>query len=212
MSPEGSLHGTRRRQRTVFTKKQLQELRRCLEQDQYPSARERQALAHKLNLGEYSVKIWFKNQRARHSRANSRTPGQLPEVQDSQPICLPSAPTPEGLPSPGSPAICSPSPMPPAPAPEGPARTARPGPRSAGAPAWEPASSGPERSEEPTVPTPGLTVDPMDFGLSPEHLSLFQNSWSWTNGRHPRTGTLINPMTAAPVPLNKRPRPKNKLK
>ncbi|XP_060040653.1 cone-rod homeobox protein-like [Erinaceus europaeus] len=182
MSQEGSLHGTRalnqrRRQRTVFTEEQLKELRRCFEQDRYPSARERQALAHKLNLGEYSVKIWFKNQRARHSRANSRRSGQLPGVQDSQPICLPSAPTPDGQPGPGSPAISSPSPSPPAATPAGPARTARPGLHSAGAPAWEPASAVPESSEEPTAPAPGLSVDPMDFGLPREHLSLFQNAW-----------------------------------
>ncbi|XP_060042498.1 homeobox protein ESX1-like [Erinaceus europaeus] len=76
----------KRRERTFFTDEQLQELRDYFEHNRSPRFCEQQALAQKLNLNEDIVMVWFKNQRAKLSRAKSKAPGPPQGLAVHQPI------------------------------------------------------------------------------------------------------------------------------
>ncbi|KAM8791842.1 tetrapeptide repeat homeobox protein 2-like [Rhynchonycteris naso] len=58
----------KRRQRTLYSAKQRQELEEFFASKLYPTYKEREALAAKLNLQEYQVQVWFKNHRAKRNR------------------------------------------------------------------------------------------------------------------------------------------------
>ncbi|XP_060026959.1 homeobox protein ESX1-like [Erinaceus europaeus] len=76
----------RRRERTFFTDKQLQELQRYFKKNLYPSAWEQEVLAQQMNLKKDIVRVWFKNQRAKLSRLKSK-PSRIPQKTEVfQPI------------------------------------------------------------------------------------------------------------------------------
>ncbi|KAJ8414579.1 hypothetical protein AAFF_G00037810 [Aldrovandia affinis] len=58
----------RSRMRTVFTENQTQNLERLFSVTDYPSAEMRDELAVKAGLSAETVRVWFKNRRARRKR------------------------------------------------------------------------------------------------------------------------------------------------
>ncbi|XP_068849201.1 LOW QUALITY PROTEIN: tetrapeptide repeat homeobox protein 2-like [Capricornis sumatraensis] len=58
----------KRRERTVYSKEQLEELKEAFLKNEYPSYQDRLRLAARLHLDEHRVQVWFKNRRAQRSR------------------------------------------------------------------------------------------------------------------------------------------------
>uniref|UniRef100_A0A4W5RCW4 Dharma n=1 Tax=Hucho hucho TaxID=62062 RepID=A0A4W5RCW4_9TELE len=72
------------RMRTVFTDSQTKQLEHLFEQTNYPSVEGRAELARNLGLTEESVRVWFKNHRARRKRQKSGTKAESPDLATSK--------------------------------------------------------------------------------------------------------------------------------
>ncbi|KAL2096536.1 hypothetical protein ACEWY4_008684 [Coilia grayii] len=74
----------RSRMRTVFTECQTKQLDQLFSQTDYPSVEARAELARNTGLTEETVRVWFKNRRARRKRQNSRTksPGSFSDDRE----------------------------------------------------------------------------------------------------------------------------------
>ncbi|KAF3693383.1 Homeobox protein goosecoid isoform B [Channa argus] len=66
-----SLHRQKARMRTVFTDGQTKQLEALFELTDYPTAEVRAEVARRTGLNEETVRVWFKNRRARRKRSSS---------------------------------------------------------------------------------------------------------------------------------------------
>ncbi|CAF0998740.1 unnamed protein product [Rotaria sp. Silwood1] len=57
--------GRRRRQRTIFSKDQVDILDQVFEKNQYPDIQLREQLSEQLDVPEARIQVWFKNRRSR---------------------------------------------------------------------------------------------------------------------------------------------------
>ncbi|CAF2522795.1 unnamed protein product [Rotaria sp. Silwood2] len=57
--------GRRRRQRTIFSKDQVDILDQVFERNQYPDIQLREQLSERLDVPEARIQVWFKNRRSR---------------------------------------------------------------------------------------------------------------------------------------------------
>ncbi|XP_045019443.1 retina and anterior neural fold homeobox protein 2-like [Bubalus bubalis] len=173
----------KRRQRTVYSKEQLEELKEAFLKNEYPSYQDRLRLAARLHLDEHRVQVWFKNRRAQRSRLERRqTQGGYQraghEPTDPGAPRTP-APAPESAAAAASPSFPD-SPgfysRPPPPSPAGVLPAPEPGISSHHPVTWVPAQGvhvyGPAAPTPAPAPAPGWPQDPDAPNYCPDPLPV----------------------------------------
>ncbi|KAI4534745.1 hypothetical protein MG293_015605 [Ovis ammon polii] len=181
----------KRRERTVYRKEQLEELKEAFLKNQYPSYQDRLRLAARLHLDEHRVQVWFKNRRAQRSRLEGqqaqggyqraghaptdpgapRTPAPAPESAAA--AASPSFPDSPGLYS----CLAPPSPAGVLPAPE-------PGVSSHQAAMWVPAQGVHVYGPAAPSPAPGWPQDPDAPNYRADPLLLSDCALMFTSQQH----------------------------